>query len=103
MPPLRAFTGYRQGFLVNVLNPKAPLIYLSVMPQFIDSGADAFQQLVAMSVLLVSIALVWYLLLTTLVGVLRLTIERFGHWIDRVTGAVLIALGLRLALEARPA
>jgi threonine/homoserine/homoserine lactone efflux protein len=103
VPPLRASAGYRQGFLVNVLNPKAPLIYLSVMPQFTDPGADAFGQLMAMSVLLVGIALVWYLLLTMLVGVLRRTIERFRHWIDRVTGVVLIALGLRLALETRPA
>lgn len=103
VPPRRLSAGYRQGLLVNVLNPKAPLIYLSVMPQFTHPGADAFGQMVAMSVLLVGIAVVWYLFLTMLVGVLRRTIERFRYKIDQFTGAVLIALGLRLAFETRPA
>lgn len=88
---------YRQGLLVNVLNPKAPLIYLSIMPQFLDPGLPTTTQFMMMSGVLVGLALVWYVALTLLVGVLRATIERFQAWIDRATGAVLIALGARIA------
>lgn len=96
---------YRRGLLVNVLNPKAPLIYLSVLPPFVRSAASwsPTGQLFLLSAILVVIALSWYLLLSTLIGALRGFLIRFRIWIDRATGGVLIALGLRLAVQARPA
>lgn len=100
--PLTRRAAYRQGLLVNLLNPKAPLIYLSVMPQFLQPTTSSTAQLAAMSGILVGLALVWYIALTLLVGVLRPIIERFRVWIDRVTGVVLIGLGVRVALESRP-
>lgn len=101
--PLTTGTAYRQGLLVNVLNPKAPLIYLSIMPQFLQPTSSSTQQLLAMSGVLVGLALTWYVLLTLLISVLRPALSRFGSWIARVTGAMLIALGVRVALESRPA
>lgn len=101
--PLTSSRAYRQGLLVNVLNPKAPLIYLSIMPQFLQPSQPATAQLLAMSAVLVGCALAWYMTLTMLVERLRAVIRRFATWIDRVTGAVLIGLGIRVALETRPA
>ncbi len=100
--PLPVWHAYRQGLMVNVLNPKAPLIYLSIMPQFLQPNISATAQLVAMSAILDAIALTWYLSLTFLVAVFRPVIERFRAWIDRFTGAILITLGIRVALESRP-
>lgn len=100
--PLTGRAAYRQGLLVNLLNPKAPLIYLSVMPQFLQPTSSSTAQLAAMSTILVGLALTWYIVLTLLVGVLRPIIEQFRVWIDRVTGLVLIGLGVRVALESRP-
>lgn len=96
---------YRRGLLVNVLNPKAPLIYLSVLPPFVRTSAawSTTGQLLVLSTVLVILALAWYLLLSTLIGALRGFLIRFRVWIDRATGGVLIALGLRLAVQARPA
>ncbi len=88
--------------MVNDLNPKAPLIYLSIMPQFLQPNVSTTAQLLAMSAILVGIALTWYVSLTFLVTGLRPVIERFRAWIDRVTGAILITLGIRVALESRP-
>ncbi len=102
-PPLPAMRAYRQGFFVNVLNPKAPVIYLSVMPQFLDPHLPANPQLALMSAILVALALIWYLVLTLLVQYAREPILRVRHWIDRVTGTVLILLGIRLAFERQPA
>ncbi len=99
---LTLFGAYRQGLVVNVLNPKAPLIYLSVMPQFLQPQMPANAQLLWMSGILVAIALAWYLLLTVVIGLVRPAVQRFGAWIDRVTGVVLIGLGARVALESRP-
>lgn len=93
---------YRQGLLVNVLNPKAPLIYLSIMPQFLQPNLSSTGQLAAMSAILVGLALTWYVVLTLLVSVMRPIIEQFRVWIDRVTGVILIVLGVRVALESGP-
>ena len=103
LAPLSSQKAYRQGLLVNVLNPKAPLIYLSVMPQFLRPEQPVALQLLAMSAILVGCALGWYVILTLLVTRLRPVIVRLGTLIDRVTGVVLIGLGLRVALETRPA
>jgi len=69
------------------------------MPQFLNPQQPITTQLVGMSAVLVGLALAWYVVLTVLVGRLRSVIERFRSWIDRITGAVLIALGIRLAVE----
>lgn len=87
---------------MNLLNPKAPLIYLSVMPQFLQPTSSDTAQLAAMSAILVGLALAWYVALTLLVRVLRPIIEQSRVWIDRVTGVVLIGLSVRVALESRP-
>ena len=38
--PMRSrWARFRQGFLINVLNPKVALFFLALLPQFIDGGA----------------------------------------------------------------
>ncbi|MEO9199593.1 MAG: LysE family translocator, partial [Antricoccus sp.] len=59
--PLSVGGAYRQGLMVNVLNPKASLIYLSIMPQFLQPNVSTTHQLLAMSAILVALALTWYL------------------------------------------
>jgi threonine/homoserine/homoserine lactone efflux protein len=93
---------YLRGLLVNILNPKAPIIYLSVMPQFLDAGQPVTTQLAIMSTTLVTLALTWYVLLSLLVQPFKKAILRVRHWIDRVSGTALIVLGVRLALAQRP-
>ncbi len=100
--PLTTRRAYGRGFGVNILNPKVPIIYLSVMPQFLDPRTATTPQLLLMAAVLVGLALGWYLLLTVLVQPVKHVVVRFRHWIDRVTGTVLIGLGIRLALEHRP-
>ena len=101
--PLGVTRAYRQGLTINVLNPKAPLIYLSIMPQFLETDSPQTVQLWMMSAILVGTALVWYVALSFLVTAVRPLVERFRLWIDRVSGAVLIVLGIRVAAEVRPA
>lgn len=92
-----------RGFLTNMLNPKVGVFYVSFLPQFIPVGASVL----GWSVLLASIhnllGLLWFgaLVLATrpLLGALR----RPGVmvWLDRLTGGLFVAFGLKLALSAR--
>lgn len=92
-----------RGLLTNLLNPKVGAFYMSFLPQFIPAGSN----IAAFSVMLAAIhavmGLLWFaaLVLATrpLSGLLRRPIVTRA--LDGVTGAALIAFGLRLALEKR--
>ena len=102
--PLATRLAFRQGLLTNVLNPKAPLIFLSVLPQFIPRGAAVLPRTLLLSLILVALATAWYLTLAGLVATLQPVLSRpaVRRRLDRVTGVVLIGLGIRLVLEQRP-
>lgn len=92
-------SGFRAGLLVNLANPKLAVFAISFLPQFVVPGAGQ-ETLLALAALWVFVDTIWYLaiagLLTKVVGWLQRHRER----IERVSGAVLIALGIRLAFES---
>jgi threonine/homoserine/homoserine lactone efflux protein len=95
-------TSFRQGLLSNLLNPKAGAIFVTALPQFIVPG-DSFARLALMLLAYEIILFTWlnlYAALISHVGQSRLG-ARLRASLHRVTGAVLIALGLRLAFERR--
>jgi threonine/homoserine/homoserine lactone efflux protein len=95
-----AFTGWRQGFLSNITNPKVLVFYLAVLPQFLSPGAGVpVLLLFAFSHALLSLG--YLLLLTaTLHRARRLLARRpVRRALDAVTGTVLLAFGARLSLE----
>jgi threonine/homoserine/homoserine lactone efflux protein len=49
---------YRDGFVVNILNPKTALFFLAFLPQFIDPAAPAARQVLVLGVLFVSMAVI---------------------------------------------
>lgn len=88
------------GFLTNALNPKAMLFFLSLFSTLVSPETPlAVQGLYAlsMSALLVG----WFALVTLFFTgrAVRDGLARFGRWFNRVTGALLICLGIRLALQ----
>jgi threonine/homoserine/homoserine lactone efflux protein len=97
-----AWTAFLQGVLDNLLNPKAGAIFVTVMPQFLEPG-DSVTRLVLMVVCYDAIVIVWlcaYALVVSRAG--RSSIgARVRKGLDRVTGTVMIGLGVRLALERR--
>jgi threonine/homoserine/homoserine lactone efflux protein len=105
-PPARRPPGawaYRQGLVTNLLNPKIAVFYTAFLPQFIGPG----DPVLARSLLLAGIhnvmGVAWlsaYAYLVTRAGdVLRR--PRVRRLLDRVTGSVLVALGVRLAAAGR--
>lgn len=91
---------FRQGFLTNALNPKAILYFLTLLPQFMSAEAPAAPQLLEMGVITALECLVWYLFLAQILGRVRRVFAnpRFQRWLHRLTGAVFLGFGLRLAL-----
>jgi len=95
-------TAFVQGLVNNLLNPKAAVIFVAVMPQFIEAG-DPPVRFVAMLAGYEAIMLVWLNLYAVVLGRAGRTAAagRLRRAFDRGVGVVLIALGLRLAFEER--
>jgi threonine/homoserine/homoserine lactone efflux protein len=102
VPPLRIFL---QGALTNVLNPKVALFFLAFLPQFADParGPLAPQLLLLGAIFTVNGALVCvaFALFASRVGAWLRTRHGISRHLDRVTGGLFVALGLRLALLER--
>ncbi|OLL81733.1 Threonine efflux protein [Pseudonocardia sp. Ae168_Ps1] len=93
---------FRQGLLCNVLNPKAILVYLALMPQFLPAGA-ALGATLTLSTITVASAVVWFVLVACTVAATGQVLRRprVRRSLDALTGTALLAFGARLAL-ARP-
>ena len=96
-------SAYRQGLLSNLGNPKMAAFFTSLLPQFAPGGEASFAGLLALGLLFAALTLVWlsaYAVAVARAGDLlrRSTVRRA---LDAVTGAVLVAFGLRLATERR--
>jgi len=93
---------FRQGVLIDLLNPKVAIFFLAFLPQFVVAGAGPiWAQLGLHGVLIIGVAAVveppFVLLGAALTRRIR-TSSQVGRWMDRMLGTLLIALGLRLAL-----
>ena len=88
---------YRQGVLSNLGNPKMAVFFTSLLPQF----ASSFAGLLALGLLFCCFTLTWLTLYAFAVARARSLLERtwVRRAIDAVTGAVLVALGVRVAAE----
>lgn len=91
------------GLVSTVLNPKPALFFLTFLPQFVDPGRAVLPQTLTLAAIHVVVGLVWLTTYAYLVGRARaaLTAPRVKAWLERSTGALLIALGLRVAVERR--
>jgi threonine/homoserine/homoserine lactone efflux protein len=105
MTPASRAAVFRQGMLTNVLNPKVALFFLAFLPQFVDPDRGPVAlQLISLGLLFnVSGTLVNVAVAVLASGAGTWSRRRFGEspLLRRVTGALFIGLGVRLALLER--
>jgi threonine/homoserine/homoserine lactone efflux protein len=92
---------YLAGLVSTVLNPKPALFFLSYLPQFIDRSHSVAFQLALLASIHIVVGLVWLSTYAWLVSRLQLVLARprVKAAMESVSGAVLVALGVRVALE----
>ncbi len=99
---VRRVAGWRSGLATSVSNPKLAVFFVAVFPQFLRPHADPLPYALAMAAAIVAFDVVWYSTLAVAVHRARSLLQpRFQRRMERFTGAVLVALGLRLAAQAR--
>lgn len=89
-----------KGFLCNALNPKAPIYFVSLFTLVLSPDLPT-SHLVIYGVWMMTIQLIWFSGVVFLLS--RPTInekfQQMGHWVDRVMGAAMIMLGLKVLMS----
>lgn len=105
VPRSRPVRIFREALVINVFNPKVALFFLAFLPQFIatDAPAKALSFIVLGALfnfnsLFVNLPVAW---LASRAGRHLRARARALQWLQRATGGVFIALGVRLAASAR--
>jgi threonine/homoserine/homoserine lactone efflux protein len=92
---------FRQGVLTNLLNPKVALFFLALLPQFIEAGSpDKVAAFLALGLSFVTLGVIWCVMLAVAAAKLRGVFLRrpsVATLLNRIAGAVFIALGIKLA------
>lgn len=93
----------RQGVISDLSNPKIAVFFTSFMPQFVHSDAHGFASLLVLGGIFCVLTLLWLVIYGILVGHGTAFLRRpaVRRALDRFTGVVLIAFGIRLAFEHR--
>lgn len=105
LPHLDRWKLLKQGMITNALNPKVALFFLSFLPQFIQVGSSLYRmQLLFLGLWFAvqgtSVLIIVALLLGKTKDFLKNN-ERFWKMQERITGIVLIGLGIKVAFSSR--
>jgi len=94
---ISSLTALKQGFLTNLLNPKAAIFFISLFSQFINSTTPILLR-VEYAFINWFVALTWFIFLSYLITS-KYFIRKIGHfriYIDRVMGGALMLLSVKL-------
>jgi threonine/homoserine/homoserine lactone efflux protein len=90
--------GFRAGLVVNLANPKLAVFAVSFLPQFVSPDAGRWV-LLTLAAVWVVIDTVWYLIIASVLARMIGWLKRHHTKLERLSGAVLIGLGVKLALD----
>jgi threonine/homoserine/homoserine lactone efflux protein len=103
-PPRRLFA---MGLLTNLLNPKIAILYVSLLPQFVDPArGHVAEQTLFLGLTQIAIALTLNAAIVLTAGTVAAFLGRRPAWLRAqryLMGSVLAGLGLRIAAERRAA
>ena len=95
------FSIFRQGFYINILNPKVALFFLALVPQFISLDSPSkFVSFIILGLSFVITGTIWCLLIvqiSTWCNHKLTPTSAMSRFLNRVTGGVFIGLGVRVA------
>lgn len=91
-----------RGLLANLLNPKVGVFYVTFLPQFVPAGVDVASYSLFLASLHVLLTIVWFCALIAATVPLGRFLRRpvVVRRLDRLTGGVFVAFGIKLAASS---
>ncbi|MDZ4372704.1 MAG: LysE family translocator [Phenylobacterium sp.] len=91
---------FLRGLVANLLNPKAALLYVALLPGFITPGADPVGQSLWLGGLHLAISVLIHGAIVVFAGGAQRWLVRSGDWAGRVMALALVAVAVWLAISA---
>lgn len=94
---------FRQGVINNMANPKMAIFFASVLPQFAPKGHGMLSALALLGLVFAALTFLWLALYAAAIARAGAFVRgsRLHRAIEGMAGAVLIGLGIRIAVEER--
>ena len=99
-PPGSSLKTIGAGFLCNVLNPKAPIYFLSLFTLVLSPDMPLYQ-IAIFGIWIMLIQLCWFSFIVFILSIPSVNnrFQRAGHWIDRLLGGAMILLGIKVLMS----
>lgn len=90
-----------QGITTDLLNPKTLLLYVTLMPQFIQPNFNINTQLIVLAGILIALSIVWLGIVILVMNVIRKWFmkQTVQAIFNKITGVMLVGIGIRIATE----
>lgn len=94
---------FRQGMVSDLGNPKMAVFFASLLPQFVPTGTGPFLALLALGLAFSLMTFAWLAAYAAVVAKAGDMLRRpaIRRVVEGITGGILVALGLRIAVESR--
>jgi threonine/homoserine/homoserine lactone efflux protein len=101
VPRLGPGKAFVQGLMSDLGNPKMAVFFASLLPQFATPGQGLFAELMTLGLVFSLMTFLWLAAYAFVIAKAGEVLRRpsIRRWIEGVTGTLLIALGLRIAVE----
>lgn len=92
---------FTQGVTTDLLNPKTLLLYVTLMPQFINPVELVSVQLITLAAILMLISVIWLTAIVAIINLIRnwFLQEKVQQLFNKLTAVILIGLGIKIATE----
>jgi threonine/homoserine/homoserine lactone efflux protein len=104
VPSVRGWlTAFRSGMGTNLLNPKAGVFYMSLIPQFIPHGAPTFSTTLLFTAVDIVELAVWYWVVSGAAHALSERIRRpsFRRRMEQISGVVFLGFAVNLLIDEK--
>jgi threonine/homoserine/homoserine lactone efflux protein len=100
--PAHGKHGWRSGLVTSMANPKLAVFFIALFPQFLSPHAAVFPAALAMATVIVAYDVLWYSALAYAVDRAGTLLRpRVRRTMERVTGGVMVGLGISIAADSR--
>lgn len=96
-------SAFRQGLFSNLLNPKIALLFLTLLPQFVQVGEPRVRTTAILATVFLATALIWWRLFTLAIGPVSRVLRgpRTRRILDCTAGLIMVGIGIRVASQHR--
>jgi threonine/homoserine/homoserine lactone efflux protein len=98
---LTPWKAFRIGIINNLLNPLVILLFIGILSSYITTATPTLIQFLY-GTMMVVITFLWFSFVALFFSIdaIRGQFLKLGNWLERLTGGVLIAFGIKVAFLA---